>query len=501
MHILLINVPSRSGTGGKCLPLGLLYVGGIIERTGHSAHIVDPYINNPDITEFDQGNFSDIDEVIDMSHPEIIGFGGIGSSYGRTKILSEYLHKKYPAIFQIAGGPLSSLYELLLTKTHVSLIFHGETEITFPLFLEKFEKQTNWKQIPGISYHDGNSIVRNPLAPQIENLDEIPLPAYHLINVKDYLGSISGIIDAYPDDRGKNFDAESAAQKIKSGGKLLIMITSRGCTNKCSFCYRHMKGYRQHSVPFVINHIKFLKSHYGIRGFEFGDELFNFKKDWVLEFCNAIEHENLDIYYRILGARVDRIDREVLQRLKDTGCVSITYGQESGSDTILKEYKKGVTAGKNAEITHLTKEVGLISPIQIVIGSPGETPKTINETIQFLKDNDAGNPSINYFIPFPETPIWEYVTENNLIPDLENYLDVVADLGGATPIVNLTHVPDRVWRSWYSKILLEVKLHGYRRKGKLFHYIISYPAIKLFNIVNPFIPRKVIKSLKNTFST
>lgn len=481
------------------MPLGLLYVGGIIERAGHAVHVEDPYINDINLTAFDRGIFSDIDNEINKFHPEIIGFGGIGSSYGRTKILSDYLFKKYPDIFQIAGGPLSSLFELLLTKTHINLVFHGETENTLPSVLEKIKNKEDWKNIPGISYSDGNNVIRNTPAPQIENLDDIPLPAYHLVRIEEYFTSISGIIDAFPDDRGKNFDVKSVTQKIQSDGRLLIMITSRGCTNKCSFCYRHMKGYRQHSVPYVINHIKFLHSRYGIRGFDFGDELFNFKKDWVLEFCDALERENLDIYYRILGARVDRIDREILQRLKDTGCIYITYGQESGSDIILKEYKKGVTARKNTDITRLTKEVGLISPIQIVIGSPGETQRTIRETIEFLIENDAGNPSLNYLIPFPETPIWKYVTDNGLIPDVEKYLDDVAEQGGS-PIVNLTRVPDRVWRSWFSQIQYELKLHDYRRKGKNFHYFLFYPAIKLFNIVNPLIPRKIIKSLKTVLS-
>jgi len=500
MNVLLINVPSRKGIGGKCLPMGLLYVGGILERAGHIAKIIDPYIKDTELTEFDRKNFSDIDEIIDQFHPEIIGFGGIGSSYGRTKILSEYLYKQYPGIFQIAGGPLSSVSELLLMKTRITLVFHGETEITFPLFLEKFGKNQDWKEIPGISFLDGDCTIRNAPAPQIENLDEIPLPAYHLIRVEDYFGSITGLLNAYPDDYGKNFDTEFVSRKIQAGGDLFIITTSRGCTHRCSFCYRHMKGYRQHSVPYVINHIRFLQSQYGIHGFEFGDELFNSKKEWVLDFCQALEDEKLDIYYRILGNRVDRMDREILQRLKDTGCIYATYGQESGSDTILREYKKGVTAEKNTEITRLTKEIGLISPIQIVIGSPGETQRTINETIQFLKDNDAGNPSINYLIPFPETPIWKYVIENRLVTDTENYLDSVAELGGAAPVINLTHVPDRVWRSWYSQILLEVKLHGYLRDGKKFHYIIFYPIIKIINLVNPFIPRVFIKSLKKLSS-
>ncbi len=127
-----------------CLPLGLLYVGGILERAGHAVEIYDPYCNDPELTRFDKGNFSELDTAIQRFNPEIIGFGGIASSYGRTKKVSGYIHDNYPDIFQIAGGPLSSLYELLLTHTHVSLVFHGETEITLPQFLEKFKCRESW---------------------------------------------------------------------------------------------------------------------------------------------------------------------------------------------------------------------------------------------------------------------------------------------------------------------------------------------------------------------
>ena len=495
MNILLINVPSRRGKGGMCLPLGLLYVGGIIERAGHSVTIIDPYCNDVDLITFDKGDFSIFDNKIKAYNPKIIGFGGIASSYGRTKKLSEYIQQMYPDIFQIAGGPLASIYELLLSKTHISLVFHGETENTFPQFLEKIERNENWEGMGGVSYRKGDQVIRNPLAPQIDDLDTVPYPSYHLVKLEDYYKSIYDVVESFATDSTPNFDREKVLEKISTDGSLIPIITSRGCTNKCSFCYRHMKGHRQHSVAYVINHIKFLYAHYGIRGFEFADELFNHKNEWVMEFCDALDHEKLDIYYRVLGARVDRIDRDMLQRLKETGCIDINYGQESGSETILKEYKKGVTVKKNKEITLLTKTIGLLCPVQIVIGSPGENQSTINETIQFLIDVKAGSPSINYLLPFPETPIWQYVIDNDLIPDIEEYLDDVAEHGGS-PIVNLTHVPDRIWRSWNFQIKNETQLNNSRRKGQILNYIVLFPVIKIVNFLFPYIPEKIIVFIK-----
>jgi len=493
MHIILINVPSRKGEGGKFLPLGLLYLGGIIERCGHSVNIIDPYCIDSELKSFDREDYSDIDEIIRVHQPKIICFGGIASSYGRTKKLSKYIHKNYPDIFQIAGGPLASVYELLLQNTSINLIFHGETENTFPHFLDKFEKNENWEMINGISYLKDHLIMRNPIVAQIENLDTIPFPSYHLVKLENYYDSMLRIVDAFASEHSNKFNYENAIESISQGGSIIPIMTSRGCTHKCSFCYRHMTGYRQHSVSYVIDHIKFLFANYGLKGFSFADELFNFKKEWVLEFCDAIDREKLGIYYLIAGARVDKIDREILQRLKETGCIYIAYGQESGSETILKEYRKGVIPKRNTEITLLSKECGLICPVQIVIGSPGETQKTINETISFLIDVGTEIPSLNYLLPFPETPIWKYVTENKLIPDIETYLDEVAEKGGG-PIVNLTQVPDRLWRRWGFIIQNEVKLSKYKKKGQTAYYLILFPIIKIQNFFCPFLPKKITMS-------
>jgi len=118
-------------------------------------------------------------------------------------------------------------------------------------------------------------IRRNPPAPQIADIDEVPFPAYHLVELKEYYDSVHDAIDCSLPDTFPAFDRAAVLKKIRTDRAILPIITSRGCTNKCSFCYRHMKGFRQHSVAYVIWHIRFLQVNYGIRGFEFADELFN----------------------------------------------------------------------------------------------------------------------------------------------------------------------------------------------------------------------------------
>ncbi len=462
MNILLINVPSRKGRGGFMLPIALLYVGGIIERCGHKAEVLDLYLDDVELKDFDSHNFNKIFKAIENFKPSIVGYGGIATSYGRTKKLSMSIKEKYPEIFQIAGGALSSVYELLLTKTGVDLVFHGETEVKLPNFLIRFKQKELFYDLPGISYLLNGEVVKNNPASQIEDLDMVPVPAYHLVEVEKYL-----------------------EKNIGNGQYYLPIMTSRGCTHRCLFCYRHLHGIRQHSVTYVMRHIKFLRETYNIKGFLFCDELFNSQPEWVTEFCDALEDENLNIFYIVGGARIDKINETILCRLKETGCIEIGYGHESGSDMILKEYRKGVTSKLNKDISLLTKKIGINCPVQLVIGSHSETLSTIYETIQLLKDLDAYQYSLNYLIPLPETPIWEYVKKNRLVEDVEMYLDKVAELGGK-PILNLTKMPERIWKNLHRLIYKEVRLHYYRKKYQKFKLLFAYVFIVTYKI-SPFI--------------
>lgn len=449
------------------LPLGLLYVGGIIERCGHQAKIIDPYLENQSIIDY-----VIIEQIITDFKPDIIGFGGIATSYGNTKKLSLFIKEKHPKIVQIAGGALSSVYNLLLTKTKIDVIFHGESESNLPIFLKNLENSEPFYNVQGISYLMDGKVVRNIPVEQIKNMDEIPFPAYHLVDMQKYLHPVQSMLDHYSTQLNTEpalFECIKKNIGIKT--HYIPIVASRGCTHRCSFCYRHMQGIRQHSVDYVIEHIKFLHDNYGIKGFQFCDELFNSRMNWVLELCGAIEKNNLDIFYIIGGARVDKMTEKMLYRLRETGCIDISYGQESGSDTILKEYKKGITLQQNKDITLLTKKMGILTTVQLVIGSPGETRKTIFETIQFLKDVNACMYSLNYLLPLPETPIWKYVDDNKLVVDIERYLDEVAERGG-THIINLTRVSDREWKKWRTLIHLELTLHYFKRTDQPIRFVI-----------------------------
>lgn len=458
------------------LPMGLLYAGGICRRAGHTVKIFDPYLEDADLVDFDKGDFCGIDGVIADFKPDIIGYGGIATSYGRVKTLSKHIHKGNPSIMQIAGGALSSVYELLLSHTPVKVVFHGEAEKSLRQFLSRLERGASFDNVNGISFLSNGKVTRTPDPEQIKNLDEIPMPPYDIVDISKYLHPLDAWISHYRVILNNTPLLSNILAKTKGKTSYVPIVSSRGCTHRCSFCYRHTKGYRQHSVGYVISHIKYLKNTCGVSGFQFCDELFNGHPEWVLQFCDALDKEKLDIFYMIGGARVDKMNPHILKRLADTGCIEIGYGHESGSDSILKEFKKGVTRKQNIDITLETKSAGISAPIQLVIGSPSETRETIKETIGFLKETGSSDYSLNYLIALPGAPIWDLVEEKKLVPDLEKYLGVIQNEGGR-PVLNLTNAGGYEWREWSQRIRREIKLSLYRKESlpKYYLYKLLYP--------------------------
>jgi radical SAM superfamily enzyme YgiQ (UPF0313 family) len=224
---------------------------------------------------------------------------------------------------------------------------------------------------------------------------------------------------------------------------------------------------------------------YNLGGVHFVEELFNSDRQWVFDLCDAIEDSSIEMFYRIGSARVDKVDKEILCRLKDTGCIEIGYGHESGSEKILKEYRKGVSVSQNTKATLLTRKAGIVVPIQLVIGSPGETSHTIFETSKYLKNVRALTVSTNYIIPLPGTPIWNYVMKKKLIDDIESYLDRVASVGGTYKIgLNLTSSSDFVWKLWRLVLYRTTQINKYKSRKNYFlcllHYLFIAPVFKYF---------------------
>lgn len=438
MKILLVLPPTAERPAYAEPPLGLLYVGTALKAAGHEAAILDAYraaIGPSDL----------LDEVIRGGY-EAVGFGGISTCYGYVKEVSKLIRQKAPAVHLIAGGVLSSVYELLLKNTPIDVVCMGEGEVTAVNILNRLsEKGRTFDEIKGIAYLNGSGITKPPQEPYIKDLDSLPIPDYSLIDMNTYA------FDAMKDPF---FSSDPFSKAFyRDGMRCFNVKTARGCTNSCSFCYRHFIGHRQQSVEYAVNHIKYLQKAYNIHFFRFGDELFTRNRDWVINFANRLVQDGVNIRYIVHGVRTDNVDDDLVAALRKSGCITVFIGFESGSGKMLQVMRKNITVEQNISAIRAIHASGMNVLIQTVIGMPGEDDATINETIGSLGKAGAEPEwvAINYAQAYPGTWLWKHALEKGIISDPEKYIiEMGKDDSG---FVNYTEKPDRVVKSWRWRII------------------------------------------------
>lgn len=457
MKILFIEVPSRIRNNAP--PFGILYAAGAVLRCKHKAKIVN-YSN-------DKFSFPSLAKVIREYKPDLIGLGGITPSYNNLKQYTLFLKANYPKLPIIVGGVISSISDLLLTRAKVDMVVHCEAEIAIPFIIRYYQGEVSITEIPGISYLRDGTVLKNENISQLTSLEDISFPPYELLDMSKYLCSTKKWIDFY--FKYNSEEKVKIIEKLQKAPYMFEITTTRGCTHKCIFCYRHMRGIRQHSVNYVIEHIKYMQNKYGVGFFKFNDELTTSNRKWIFDFCQALEKAKLNINFVILSARVDNVDEDMLRRLKEVGCVMINYGYESGSDLILQEIKKGTNREQNINAALLTKKVGIKNMPEIMVGFPSENNETINETIDFLRIIDRYPFSLNYVLPFPQTPLWQYCLDKGLIVNEEQFILNYQDAFYFQ--INLTEFPDEVVQSWLGKMWHEAAREHFLKNNDYYRLI------------------------------
>ncbi|MDD1776848.1 MAG: B12-binding domain-containing radical SAM protein [Candidatus Helarchaeota archaeon] len=281
--------------------------------------------------------------------------------------------------------------EILETAPFVDFAIRGEPEKTFQELIGVSNSPSN---IQGLTFRENNSIKRNKERPFIENLDELPFSAHHLIRNDLY--------------------------RVPTTGDIFTTIqTSRGCLHRCTFCLSGLlNGYkvRKRSVSNIIEEIKLVVHNLHIYNFFFRADTFTHDKQWVLQLCHEILRNNLKITW-FTNSRVDTVDREMLVMLKKAGCQLITFGVESGDPRILRYVKKGITKEKVKQTISLTKKIGILTGALYILGLPGDTLESIHNTIQFSKEVGSDLVEFLRFLPFLGTEAIKQ-TSPNIPPSL-----------------------------------------------------------------------------------
>ena len=386
-RMIRTNVPSVVDEVTGCYPpLGLLYVAGAIEREGrHEVHVVDCVAENLDDAA--------LEARIRQIRPAVVGIEAITFSIVDAYGVAQLAKKIDPAIRVAMGGPHANLFpEETLALSEVDFVLLGEGEGNINPFLEAVEGKRDRAGVPGIVYRDeGGAIRRGPQNPLIEDLDSLPMPARHLLDTRLYSSALG---------RGKF---------------LTTMMSSRGCPARCLFCDRpHLgKKFRSRSARSVVDEMVHCRERFGIDEFFFYDDTFTIDRKRVFDICREVRDRKLNVYWDI-RARISGMDLETLQALRAAGCIRIHFGIESGNENVLKILRKGVNLEEAREVFRWCRKVGIESLAYFMIGSPGEGPAEVEDTIRYALSSDCDYIHVAVTTPFPGTELYRLGLQKGL---------------------------------------------------------------------------------------
>ena len=315
--------------------------------------------------------------------------------------------KEKDALFIIGGPGVMNLPSTRLYEGGYSIVCYGEGERTIVDLICALEKNLPLEEVRGISFISKGNEVRTPPREFIKNLDEIPFPSRHLLDMNKYT-------DSWEKNMGVAFSP---------------MVTSRGCQFSCRFCSKDIFGnkIRYRSPDNIIEEMRLLYDEYKIEMIFFEDDLFTLNKKRVLDFCTVMERELPGKKWGAMS-RVDTVDFETISRMKRAGCVELAFGVESGSQAILDLLRKGITPEQIIRTFKQADEIGLVSGMFLIVGIPGETQEDIDMTKRLIAESKPKWVNIAYLTPIPGTEIYEMTKD--LIRDDVDFCDFNDSFGG-----------------------------------------------------------------------
>ncbi len=336
-------------------PLGLLYLAAVLSGAGYEVRITN------------LAGRSETDWKPEIKEADIYGIQLYTPTAPLGIKIAHYIKEMFPDKPVIGGGAHPSAVPESEELDVFDRIVIGEGERSFVKVVD--------------AYRDKTDIERFIKSDFIEDLDSLPFPARDLIDMNMFHRKV---------DEHRCFG----------------IIGSRGCCYKCAFCDRALFGERVRfrSIQNIVDEINHVIDRYGVRHFEFFDDMFTVSKRRLEEFYEKTK--NLNIVYRCNG-RTDVLDPQVYKLLKSSGCRMICYGIESGSQKILNAMRKGTTVEKNLKAIKMAQEAGIVVAGYFLLGFPGETKETIQQTVSFIKASDIDQAQFYTFVPLPGCEVYK----------------------------------------------------------------------------------------------
>lgn len=372
-------------------PLGTLYAASLMRQEEYAVNLFDTNLRN---------NPFDIIPILEREKPRYLVLYDDGFNYLTKMCLTNMreaafkmlaLGKKKGCITVVCSSDSTDHYKKYMDHG-ADYVIQGEGEITLKELIRSLDHNLSIAEIKGLIYMDEGTIKVAPKRPVLQNLDELPLPAWDLVDIRSYQ-------DVWR-EHGREFT--------------LNMATTRGCPFKCNWCAKPIYGnrYNSHSPEYIVKHIQFLQEKFDVKRFWMCDDIFGLKPNWVQRFNKVLQREGVQLKYYI-QSRVDLLLKEdTIEALVQSGLQEVWVGAESGSQKILDAMDKGTTVEQIYAATRLLKEQKVRVAFFIQFGYLEETREDISKTITMIKELLPDDLGISVSYPLPGTKFYEKVKDD-----------------------------------------------------------------------------------------
>ena len=385
----------------------------------------------------------EIGEVISGFKPEVVGVSSMTASFVSALNVCQIAKKINPAIVTVMGGKHpTALPDLTLKNKAVDFVVFGEGEETFRELLENLEKPDeilsasviSIASIKGLAHKDSNGDIRiNPPRPYLKNIDALPFPIFE------------SKLQKYNFENTTNPEAYT-----------WIILSARGCPFQCLYCASD-RSVRFRSPENVAEEIRLVKEKYGITRFCFEDDSFSLNKDRLLKLCSMLQAEKVKW---ICNTRVDLLDEPIVKSMKESGCLNVAIGIESGSEKTLGAIKKKITIEKVHDAVKLLRKNKILVTGYFMIGFPWETKREMRETVVLMDKMSLDLSCLSIVTPLPGTQLFQSLVDaGKIVPATLDW----KRFHQGSPFMNFSDYKDA---DWEKTILALVKraFRSYRKK-------------------------------------
>jgi len=385
MKVLLINPPYFNSKykfiGLVAPPLGIAYIAAVLEENNIDVEVIDAAAL--------EMSWETLEAEIRKANPGMVAVTALTPTISNALKTAELARKSCPEAKIVMGGYHPSFnHQEMLEYDYVDFVIIGEGEYTFPELVKTLNEGGDLSKVKGIAYRE----VITPPRPLITDLDELPFPARHLLPMDHY---------------------KILNQKLTTA----TMISGRGCPMQCSFCASaalHGNRLRVRSAKNVVDEMEHLINDHDAGIIAFMDDTFTLKPRRVADVCDEIVERGLDVYWGCT-ARADTLSDELLQKLHDSGCITMFLGVESADQQQLDRVNKQLTIEKIRQAFRLARKNEIRTIASVVLGMPGDTKDSIRRTIKFARELNPSYAVFSLATPYPGTRFHQEAVQNNLL--------------------------------------------------------------------------------------